>query len=132
VISALESWPEWYHTHITPVPEYYYRQSRFLLDILQFLHETLSGNATMTSQLNDILQYHSVIERIAFSTENAPIVSEKFNSDVLALMHHLVDGKPLPNETLQPITYLFWKSNGKIIARRLTPALAELLGIPQN
>jgi hypothetical protein len=85
----------------------------------------------MTPDLNNIIRYYAVVERVVLTPENAPIVSERFNCDVLALMQHLVDGKPLTGEALQPTIYLFWKSNGKVIIKRLTPALAELLRVPQ-
>jgi radical SAM superfamily enzyme YgiQ (UPF0313 family) len=128
--SVFEHWPEWFHTHIKCIPEYYSPQ-RFLLDFLQFLQESLNTNTLMTPDLNNIIRYYAVVERVVLTPENAPIVSERFNCDVLALMQHLVDGKPLTGEALQPTIYLFWKSNGKVIIKRLTPALAELLRVPQ-
>jgi len=131
MMSVFERWPEWYHIHITQVSEYYYRQREFFLDFFQFLQETLNSNALMTPNLKDVIQYYAVIERVAFAPEDVPIISERFNSDVFVLMQHLVAGKPLTEEALQPTTYLFWKSNGKVIAKHLTVALAELLGIPQ-
>jgi hypothetical protein len=78
-----------------------------------------------------ILPHYATIERVKSAPEDAPIVSERFNCDVLVLMQHFADGKPLNEEALQPTNYLFWKSDGKLIVERLTPALTELLGIPQ-
>lgn len=129
LISVFEQWPGWYHAHITHAPEYYYRQSGFFLDFLQFLQETLSSSALMTSEVSDIIHYYTTIERVTSAPEDAPIVSERFNCDVLLLIQYLTDGKKFVNEALQPTNYLFWKSNGKLIVERLTPALAELLGI---
>lgn len=131
VISVFEHWPEWYRTHITHVPEYYYRQSRFLLDFFQFLQETLNSSALMTPDVNDIIHYYATIEHVKSAPEDAPIVSERFNCDVLVLMQYLADGKPLTEDALLPTNYLFWKSDGKLIVERLTPALKKLLGIPQ-
>jgi radical SAM superfamily enzyme YgiQ (UPF0313 family) len=131
VMSIFEFWPEWHHSRITLVSEQYYRQKGFFLDFLQFLQDNLNSKMLMTSDLNDIIHYYAVKERVSSAPVDTPITSERFNSDVLALMQHLVDGKPLAKEALQSATYLFWKTHGNVISKRLTPALAELLGIPQ-
>jgi len=131
VMSVFEHWPEWYHTHSARVSDYYYTKRGFFVDFLQFLKEELDRNSLSTPQLNDVIEYHAVIERVTFAPEDQPIASQRFSSDVLALMRHLVDGTPLTEEAQQPTTYLFWKAQGKVISQHLTPGIAELLGISQ-
>ena len=101
-------------------------------DFLRFLQETLSRDTRLSPDLIDVIRYHLVIETVSCTPEDAPIVSERFNCDVPAVMQHLVENKAVTWEDLNPTTYLFWNSEGKVIVRRLTVALAELLGIPQT
>ena len=113
------------------MPEYYYTH-QFLLDFLQFLQETLDSQALMTPDLNDIIKYHAVIVRVASQPDDTPMVNEKFNNDVLALMEQLVEDKPLTDDIRHPAAFLFGKNKGKVWVKRLTPEIAELLGIQES
>jgi radical SAM superfamily enzyme YgiQ (UPF0313 family) len=129
VMQVFETWPEWLRTHVTLRPENYYLQQSFFADFFQFMQENLTGNPQMTSQLVDLVHYYAVIARVYLNTEESPITAERFNSDVLELMSRFLRKEALAGDLLQPAAFLFWKYQGKVITKRLTPALAGLLGI---
>jgi radical SAM superfamily enzyme YgiQ (UPF0313 family) len=126
IISVFKRWPEWYHSHVTPVSEHYYLKGGFFLDFFQFLLESLNSNVLRSTHLEDIINYYTTIERVASTIEDSQIISEVFNSDISELMRNLMDGKPPTETALQPTVYLFWKSNGRVVSKSLTLALGEL------
>jgi radical SAM superfamily enzyme YgiQ (UPF0313 family) len=129
VMQVFETWPGWLRTHVTLQPGNYYLQPGFFADFFKFMQENLTGNPHMTPQLTDLVHYYGVITRVFLHTEESPITMERFNSDVLELMSHFLRKEALAGDLLQPAAFLFWKYKGKVITKRLTPALAGLLGI---
>ncbi|MBI4296147.1 MAG: cobalamin B12-binding domain-containing protein [Chloroflexi bacterium] len=131
-MSIFQKWTEWCHANLSSVPESYHPESRFMLDFLRFLRESLNGSATAAPHVNDIIRYHVALESVTYAEEDAPIVSDKFDCDVPALMHCLIENKAPTPDALKATVFLFWKNDGKVVAQRLTPTLAELLEIPSE
>lgn len=128
LVQIFESWPKWFRTQKKHVDEYYYPKG-FFSDFIKFLQEILKNKKLITPNLNDIIRYHLAIGNVLFAPEDAPIVFEKFSCDVLMLIRHLVNGKPLTDEAYRPTDYFFWKSGRKLIIKRATPSLTQLLGL---
>jgi len=129
VTRVFEDWPEWKRKNVNPGSASYYLEQGFFRDFFRFLKEYLGGNNRMSPRLSDLIQYYGVVEEVSHQTEESPIVTMTFNSDIAELIPQLAGGKSAGKHAAAPATYLFWKNKGRVISKRLTPALAELLGV---
>ncbi len=85
------------------------RPNEIFLNFLYFLKRTLNVEPTIDTRLNDIVQFHIIIENVLAGPENAPLVMGTFTCDPPVVQKQYTRLNDAFEISSEPSTYIFWK-----------------------